>query len=224
MSYGSQWHLLRYLGYHRQKLNRLVGNAIGGEVVEWLDMRFNNSSDSIDREWRGLDFLNELHPVQKEWREFWPHSGNLHNWDAVGRTRIDGIEQWVLVEAKAHLDEMRSSCAAIEQDGGQRDQIRAAFAETKTSMKISPAQDWLQPYYQYANRLSTLYFLTKHNIPARLLFVYFCGDKNPHGNCPTDKAGWQERLTEASTHLGLNGRSPYERKIHKLFLPVCPAV
>lgn len=38
--YGSEFHLLRYLGYHRQELNRAIEKETGGLVTEWLDFAF----------------------------------------------------------------------------------------------------------------------------------------------------------------------------------------
>ena len=64
--YGSEWHLLRYLGYHRADLNRAIASAIpGGTVVEWLNSRFETDPAAInrdpprflDREIEGFEFL-----------------------------------------------------------------------------------------------------------------------------------------------------------------------
>lgn len=33
--YGSEFHLLRYLGYHRHDLNREVEKTTGGRVTTW---------------------------------------------------------------------------------------------------------------------------------------------------------------------------------------------
>ena len=38
--YGSEWHLLRYLGYHRHYLSQEILNMIGGEILQWLDFKF----------------------------------------------------------------------------------------------------------------------------------------------------------------------------------------
>ena len=41
MPYGSEWHLLRYLGRHRHRLHHQIREATGGDVVDWLDYRWN---------------------------------------------------------------------------------------------------------------------------------------------------------------------------------------
>lgn len=37
----------------------------------------------------------------------------------------------------------------------------------------------MRGYYQAANRMATLYFVQREQIPARLLFIYFLGDQVP---------------------------------------------
>jgi hypothetical protein len=90
--------------------------------------------------------------------------------------------------------------------------------------KANP-EAWLGPYYQYANRLATLYFLTQHNIPSRLVFVYFTGDAarrdKKHVLCPKDKQEWDGYLKMMYEHLGIGGSSELDQRVHQLFLPVC---
>jgi hypothetical protein len=38
----------------------------------------------LDREWKGLEFLDSASDVKSAWVKFWPQSGNVPNWDAVG--------------------------------------------------------------------------------------------------------------------------------------------
>ena len=57
-----------------------------------------------------------------------------------------------MVEAKAHIGEIKSSCGASESGG--LPMIRSAFEVTKRNMAIDQSNDWLRPFYQYANRRS----------------------------------------------------------------------
>jgi hypothetical protein len=84
------------------------------------------------------------------------------------------------------------------------------------------------PYYQYANRLAHLHFLLQHDIPARLVFIYFCGDNwggktlsngNPP-NCPKEAQQWDAYLKDMHDRLRMNGQSKLEERVHSLFLPV----
>lgn len=217
--YGSEWHLLRYLGYHRQELNRAIERVTGGQVLDWLDFRFNRNKKFLDVEWQGLDFLSDAQSVKAAWRSFWPQSGNVQNWDAVRWLRIGEHRELLLVEAKAHINELRSSCTASERGGLPT--IKSALDAAKDSFGADTNRNWLIPYYQYCNRLAVLHFLMKHKVPARLIFVYFSGDANPNASCPQTEAEWEGPLREMDDHIGLTGESLLEGRVHKVFLPVC---
>lgn len=131
---------------------------------------------------------------------------------------------------KADVDELQSTCTAKEakQDGGL-DKIKDALRTTIKANGFTAAVDhWLTPHYQYANRLAHLHFLIEHRIPARLVFIYFCGD-NWCGKtlrngklpiCPKDAKAWAAPLEMLHDHLGLGGRSKLEERVHNVFLRV----
>src|SRR5579862_3664313 len=79
--YGSEFHLLRYLGYHRSALSRAVEKQTGGRVIDWLDCAF-GGKEKLDRECKGVDFLDSVPDVKSAWLKFWPQTGNVPNWDA----------------------------------------------------------------------------------------------------------------------------------------------
>jgi hypothetical protein len=225
--YGSEFHLLRYLGYHRTELNREVEEKTGGRVLDWLDFEFDpkRKPAESDVELKGLAFLGQEGPTIEAWKKFRPQTGNVQNWDAVGRLQTGSQIEYLLVEAKGHVEEIRSDCNAKERGGLPK--IRDAFAETiKACCSDKTVDDWLSPYYQYANRLAALHFLLKHNVPARLIFIYFLGDQWPNGKnskgqpvtCPGDKQEWETALDDIHIHLGLTGSSPLEQRVHPLFL------
>lgn len=113
--YGSEWHLLRYLGYHRNALDKAVLDTIdeegGGKgEVEWWDFRFSYTRKPLqdDREWGGVEFIRDQ-DVQSLWRQYWPSRGMSPQWDAVGSLIRAEVEEWLLVEAKTHLGEMETT-------------------------------------------------------------------------------------------------------------------
>jgi len=93
---------------------------------------------------------------------------------------------------------MASNCYAKDSDA--RKKIGDSIAETKAAYNAAEGSDWLQGFYQYANRLAHLHFLRKHGVPARLVFVYIMGDKQMGG--PSSTAEWKEHLTGVYRHLG----------------------
>jgi len=223
--YGSEFHLLRYLGYHRGKLNGEIEKATGRRVIEWLDFVF-GGDEKLDGEWKGVDFLGSASRVKSAWLNFWPQSGNVPNWDAVGRLESNSEIEYLLVEAKAHVEELKSSCTAkdAKQKGGLGKIKDALTATIKASDSAVEVDRWLRLYYQYAH----LHFLIEHGIPTRLVFIYFCGDDwrgktLSNGRppiCPKDANGWAAALQKMHDHLGLKGSSKLEGRIHKVFLHV----
>jgi hypothetical protein len=130
--------------------------------------------------------------------------------------------EWLLVEAKANVQEMRSNCGASESGGLPL--IRATLDRTKTALGVAPGADWLNGHYQAANRIVALQHLTQHGVRAHLMFIYFCGDQDgPGRSCPATPAGWDEALLMQAKHLGLPSQHPLSDRMHRLFLEVCPA-
>jgi hypothetical protein len=217
--YGSEWHLLRYLGRHRAYLNERLAAVTGATSVHWLDFPFDGDKPRLDREWEGLEFLPRDDPTRAAWSDYWPQTGTQQNWDAIGRATIGEAEEWLLVEAKAHLGEIKSNCGAKESGGLPK--IRDAFEALKSGIGAGDDRDWLNGYYQYANRLAVLDFLTQRDVPARLLSIYFTGDTRKRGiTCPGNQAEWQEALSTQDQWLGLEGDHRLSPRVHKIFLPV----
>lgn len=215
--YGSEWHLLRFLGRHREFLDSKVIEETGGLKIDWLDFAFSDRSALYDRELTGLEFIDAL-PVLDKWKAFWPSTGSAQNWDAVGVLHTDGDREWLLVEAKAHLGEIVSSCGASPRGGLKK--IQDALEETKAALGVSANADWLNGYYQYANRLACLHFLSSNGIRARLVMIYFVGDQRKSDDCPTSNAGWMQALSSQDSNLGLVAGHYLEDRVHKVFLNV----
>ena len=218
--YGSEFHLLRFLGRHRKCLDTRVKDATGAQSVDWLDCPFKPKPNppSWDSEWERLDFLPECSVARKGWERFWPTSGGQHNWDAVGRILVKDRREWLLVEAKSYPGELKTSCGAKEDNG--RPKIRKAFNQTKNALGISTCADWLKGYYQYANRIVALYFMMQNSEPGRLLLVYFCGDEVPGKVCPESEEEWSAALAKQDEHLGLSNGHALADRVHKIFVPV----
>jgi len=225
--YGSDWHLLRYLGRHRAYLNEQIINSIGGEDISWLDFKFSykNKKCGRDTEYNGLEFIKNP-DVLRNWYAFWPKSGRAQNWDAVGKIKVDGHEEWLLVEAKAHTREVKGNgCGATNPRSIQK--IERALTETKAACGAgsTPLENWLGSYYQYANRLAALHFLrdcVQPPVPVRLLYIYFLGDKHKGQDCPQARKVWKPFLAEMEAFLGVDRDCPLYARVHHMFLHVNP--
>lgn len=218
--YGSECHLLRFMGRHRHLLDQRVLHVVGGDSIDWLDFDFEPKKKRWpDAEIKSLDFLQPDHPALVAWKEWWPQGRGIHNWDAVGKVRFGDTEEWLLVEAKANLEELLSDCRATSPTN--RPKIERAMAETKQALGVQGDRDWLNGYYQFCNRVAALYFLNQHGVPAHLLHLYFlCDLGDARRTCPGDEEGWQEALRAQENHVGLSQGHKLEQRIHKLFLPV----
>lgn len=231
VGYGSAWHLLRCLGWQKQRFSEMIGNSIGGTNVEWLDfpayagdMIYPRGNPILDGEWQRLEFLGVNHPLQREYDQFWPHGGAQQSWDAIGTADFDGRREWLLVEAKAHIGEINNAGTGATNPNSLQ-MIRAAFDKTQRSLACDkPVEIWLTHYYQFANRLSTLYFLNEHvpecSEPARIIMLYFCGDTYAKGDCPSIPDGWHKKIQEMNETLGVAGLSELEQRVHTVYVNV----
>ena len=217
--YGSECHLLRFMGRHRHLLDEKILALTGGDSLDWLDFAFNAKRPWPDDEFKGLGFLPTDHAVQPAWKKYWPQGAGIQTWDAVAQVRFATVPEWLLVEAKANLGELRSDCQASSVRSIAT--INATFDETKQALGVPHDRDWLHRYYQFCNRLAVLHFLNKNLIPARLLCIYFMGDETgPGRRCPQDESEWKDALSAQDAHVGLPRGHPLEHRVHRLFLPV----
>ncbi len=226
--YGSEWHLLRWLGYHRQELSAQVASAVGADAVEWLDLEPNlkpRDAFGRDLEWVNLDFLGSADPARVAWARTWPRArGRVGpHWDAVGRARFGARTEWLLVEAKAHVGEVSGDCAATSPTSIAK--IEAAFAEAGPSFGVADTNAWSRGHYQLANRLTLLHVMNTNGAAARLVFIYFCGDDvTRYGGgveCPPDADGWRTALDAMHGHVGwAPGQGPLGSRVHEVFLPM----
>lgn len=235
LDHGSELHMLRYLGRHRNRLDSAVRSVLKDEGIaltcdiEWLDFPFDAKAPQKDAEWKGVDFLADA--GGPAWKAFWPdpQAGVLTrsgapSWDAVGRISHNGKSEWLLVEAKAHLKELRNPSARCGAKGASLNLIKKSLMRTWTEYSAPESPSWaaleavwLGKDYQKANRLACLHFLNQiHKSPARLLYVYFTGDS--FSDAPIHAAGWQDEIAAQYGAMGLSEAAV--ARVHEIFLSV----
>ena len=219
--YGSEWHLLQYLGRRRDAFTRTIEDMTRVSSIHWQDCTETDASTNAPmvQELVGLEFLDPQHPARLEWERRWPQRGAVHNWDAVGQGLTHNHQTWILVEAKAHIGELKSSCGAKPES---LHKIRNVLDATRRDLRVTVETDWTRPYYQYCNRIALLHFLVKHGVDTHLTFVYFMGDRSDLGNdgrdCPANRQNWQDALDVQDHHVGVPADSPIHARIHRTFL------
>jgi hypothetical protein len=209
------------MGRHRKAFDVAVLSAIKrqGSKIDWLDFEFKPGEMWPDAELKGMDFLENEGPLQKNWNEFWPLGRGVHNWDAAGWVSSDKVRELLLVEAKAHIEEIKTNCQAKDSESIKK--IKESFGIVKKSLGVPSEIDWTKDYYQVANRIAALHFLHRQKIPSHLLFIYFTGDlRGSARNSPQTKAEWRKALNDQDEHIGLPKGHLLENWIHKLFLKI----
>jgi hypothetical protein len=127
------------------------------------------------------------------------------------------------MEAKANHPEFTGSPCGARTGSDARKRIEHSLGKVKAHLGVHRHFSWMGSYYQYANRLAALYFLNKHKIPARLVFVYFTNDCFPDRRpCPADAARWSELFRARELTLGLLSNHPLSAQTHHVFLHARP--
>jgi hypothetical protein len=225
---------MRFLGRHRNYFNNEIlkvfknDGVVGIKGIEWYDFNFDPNKRYKDAEIMGMDFLPKS--AIEKWQNYWPDplAGNIYsnrkvpNWDAVGILRLNNKDEYILVEAKSHKTEFTKGrpCGAGKKS---RIKIQDAIIKTQSAIDINGTVEWLDKYYQVANRIAALNFLQNVvGFPARLVYVLFLGDKFPRGrvSCPKTTGEWENLFTDCYYTLRVPRRHNLSDRIHRVFLHV----
>jgi len=204
---GSLKWIQRAVNERPDVIDSLILPSIAGATrIEWLSPL---SSDEF-AEYRDHAFLERIGHLElaDALADFWPTRGP--QWDALGRTDTGEV---ILVEAKAHIDEMFSSGSQASTESLK--QITDAFDQTVSAFGAKPVIDWTGPLYQIANRLAHLHFLIEHGVSTRLVFVCFVGDAEMEGPETADE--WRGALRVARRMLGLPKRNRFSGRVIDVF-------
>ncbi|GBE39286.1 hypothetical protein BMS3Bbin08_01908 [bacterium BMS3Bbin08] len=207
---GSLRHIQELINNRPALLNKLIKEKIHikSDNIEWVSPL----ADDEYAEYRDDDFIKRLGipGLKIPLHDFWPNKGP--QWDALGQGN-DG--EVFLVEAKANIPELLSSCGARSPKSRKR--IQRRLKETREFLKCRTEIDWTTGLYQYANRLAHLYYLRHLNkIKAYLIFVYFLDDTT---HIPTSLEQWTGALQLEKKLLGLS-KHKLSRYIADVFIDV----
>lgn len=218
MRKGSQ-HLIRHwINNETNNLNQMIlSNSLSllqfGTEVEWVspieEDQFKEYQDDF------LDFIiesDEKVNVYHKLREFWPSNDPV--WDGIGIVSNEKEKGLLLVEAKAHVGETKSSMKAKSLDS--REKITARVVEVKSAFGSNSAVEvWMNQYYQLANRLCFLYFLNeKLHIPTWLVLCNFVDDQTYK---PTSIETWLQHTQHVFNHMQINSNSPLMSKVITIY-------
>jgi len=220
LGYGSEFHLMRFLGRHRNDLDSLILKEIDyqNKNIEWKDFLYDQKLEIPDREYIGIEFLkNEENYslINDKWKDLWPSNNHAQNWDAIAK--IDN--EWLLIEAKAKKDEIISSSQA---SSDSLKKIKKEMDKLKKDYYIKSSNDWTKKYYQKANRILFFNFLKENNIQAKLVFVYFISGylKNGIQEGVVSRNEWLSIIKEQDAYLGIQDNHLLKKHIVNVFIDV----
>lgn len=193
--YGSELHLLRWMGRHREAFDKKVQEATKLEVAKWIDFEFSKGETTYDSEIRGVSFLPDGTREAVEALLPSPDWSQAMCWDAVG---IATNGTYILVEAKAHAGELKTGKRDRKSEAAIRDKLQDVAAKIDCD-----GSNWMGPYYQAANRIFVQHILKEQGINAVQLNVFFCGDRRMFKKCPQTKAEWAPLLEKEKEALGI---------------------
>ena len=209
--YGSEWHLMRFMARHRKLLEKAIRDSIGdvkeGEAFDWFDFKFSCSGITSDNEIKGLSFLDDGQSIKGYIKSDW------QSWDAIFRLE----DTFYLVEAKAHIEEMRGDCSSDE--AKSQEKIKDYICNNLGRLGISIDRDMcLVNYYQLANRLATAAFLKNNGIDARCIYIYFInGYEKPNEIKNASAEMFIDEINNEQAVLGLKG-GHLEDLLHHVFI------
>jgi hypothetical protein len=227
--YGSKYFLLRFLDphYHRylrsclERSLHLYSDSGGLNCSKWLYNPKKDGKASQDCEYTGIDFFPDdiKKLLDDNWKKYWPQTGTPQNWDAIlhfyEEAEPELADKWIIVEAKAHLDELNTSSGATNQNSIQM--IDSAFEATRKRFNINTHNNWREHYYQFANRLAFVNFMLDNNIKCSFLNIYFInGWPNDPAKNVTDEASWRRKIEDEYSYLGITDEA--KQYIQEVFI------
>lgn len=176
---GSQFLLAEYVNHQSAWLNsqilkssvKLLNEINDDLAIEWISpLKQDNYKEYRD------NFLNVLGVESIIPHDIWPKRGPV--WDGLAKAKSHSEEEIILlVEAKAHLSEMKSELRATSLDSVRV--IQRTFQQFRQRHGIDEkyATVWENGYYQLANRIIYLDYLNHAlNIKTYLVLINFVDD------------------------------------------------
>lgn len=211
-SKGSQRWLQLAVNRLPEAINDPIRRSLGLKAVD-VHWKSPLEDDGL-QEYRDMAALERLgvHLTERALPDFWPARGPM--WDGLALLG----DQFILVEAKAHIAEVVSPRSRAGEPALQR--IRESMTEVQKAIasKSVGFVDWTGTFYQYANRLAHLYLLRELNRePVHLVNIYFLNAEDVGG--PSTRLEWEGALKVVRTYLGV-GRHRLSSYCHDVYVDV----
>ena len=229
-----------------KKRNKNAGSYIDFQIAVEKHEKFDSAILLLNQDWKEGK-INWYSPIEKTsykefqdgtfWRgkfdnksnSFWDEMGNPAierivwpkngpSWDGIAvLTDKNGEKNLLLFEAKAHKSELKNRCQAKKPDSIKV--ISDQLDKTKKSLGLDENVDWMNNYFQFANRLAFHNYLQNKNIKVALICVYFAND--PYWNKKKGHKGkeqWKEAIETEKEYFGIDNAFLKKNHIYNLII------
>jgi hypothetical protein len=158
--------------------------------------------------------------ICKKHMDFWP-SGQPQ-WDAIGFVPSEP-KTIILVEAKAHLGEMNSSCTAKSDKSKKliENTIKETYENLTHDKNNKFDKDiWMRKYYQLGNRLAFLYKLKENGHNVKLVLLNIVNDPTHEKDKQVPEEKWKKHYKEVFNKMIGNSKEPEDVIILNLEMPM----
>lgn len=143
---------------------------------------------------------------QQKLRRWWlevPRNANMPNWDIASGCQIRGVPGLLLVEAKAHgneLDEAGKRLPTSLNGWKNHERIGRAIADAGVEFQFATKKPWAisrDRHYQLSNRFAWSWKLTSLGIPVVLVYLGFLNASDMAGDGPLFRSekDWTQAMT-----------------------------
>lgn len=200
----------------------------------------NGSWDAAPAEDAELDKATDLlpKPMRKQLADWWlaaaENSPRTPNWDIASTCSIRGKKGLLLVEAKAHWNEVKGSSAgkqmraqAPEDSVRNHERIGQAIEEAAAGLQAASGGNWdigRDRHYQMSNRFAWAWKLASMGTPVVLVYLGFlyATDIAKGGNLFHSEAHWERVITSHSE--GVVDSSCWGRWLDVSGVPLLPLI
>jgi hypothetical protein len=192
--------LLQTSGARQEVAGRLTALAAPWAVTDpdlhqWLPNGLEDRAEAKLGETPGL-LSQEHRKVVTDWWLTVPDGANTPNWDIASTATIDGSKGLILVEAKAHVAELKDDGKAQGGNAENHEKIgRAISAASKALNEVRPG--WVLSrgsHYQLANRFAWSWKITSLGVPVVLVYLGFLNaeEMRDQGAQFSDGQAWEQ--------------------------------
>jgi len=212
---GSRIHILKWVKRpdFTDQLSHLLCPT--GAIIKCTDKWQPKGCSKFDKDEVRLKWFCQTLNINKEtlWKWWLVHWGNMPNWDLASTCTIKGEKGLILIEAKAHTNELNTDGKRLALNASVRsrknhEQICQAISEASHALSevVKGIDISCCTHYQLANRIAFSWKIASLGIPVILVYLGFLGDKS-----------WQDKFTD-NNHWNCELRKYMDKHVPEDFI------